>query len=184
MAPRSLDSLPAELLLQIAGYLTAPLHELERIFDHFHGSGPLGWERAAATDEEIAAFRCYARLNSLVRVCRKTYDVLNPNLYRLALQWMDFLLSAPCVSIGDFVSMGELGIRILDKFINAGLVGDLRRNVSSYHDRSTLPDMETFEIEARFFPSYVSVKAFPGRHRSVPVRPTSNSPAAGRRSDV
>lgn len=173
MAPRSLDSLPAELLLQIAGYLTAPLHELERIFDHFHGSGPLGWERAAATDEEIAAFRCYARLNSLVRVCRKTYDVLNPNLYRLALQWMDFLLSAPCVSIGDFVSMGELGIRILDKFINAGLVGDLRRNVSSYHDRSTLPDMETFEIEARFFPSYVSVKAFPGRHRSVPVRPTS-----------
>ncbi|KAI6351894.1 hypothetical protein MCOR25_009688 [Pyricularia grisea] len=168
MAFKSLDSIPPELLLQIGGYLTAALFATQSRgrSEGSHQVVPSYWN-------DRAAFNCYANLSSFARVSRTTYDVLNPVLYRLAARWMDLGLPSSPLSIGALVNKGELGLRVMDKLIDAGLVGDLLRDRQVASEYGIDAELETFQCEGRYYPSSVSVEVFPGRYQSLPVRPKS-----------
>ncbi|TLD34291.1 hypothetical protein PspLS_01542 [Pyricularia sp. CBS 133598] len=164
MTIKSLETLPTELLIHIAGYVATPLFDLK----HVDQSWTDTWWNASP--EQLAALKAFDLLNSLALVCRTTYSVLNPCLYRFAARWKDLGLPESPVPVGELVYHGELGLKVIDKLIGAGLVGNFKSGPRKFTEE-TDRERETFNYQTRHLPSRGSAELWAGRYRSVSVRP-------------
>ncbi|QBZ60258.1 hypothetical protein PoMZ_07197 [Pyricularia oryzae] len=91
MAITSLDTLPVELLMHIAGYVAAPLFELR---SNRRKSWPVTWWRA-----DLLRSRTPSTPLTYSLVCRTTYNTVNPCLYQSAARWKDLSMPESAVPI-------------------------------------------------------------------------------------
>lgn len=111
MAITSLDTLPVELLMHIAGYVAAPLFELRsnrhKIMASYMVARRFLRSRTPSTPLTYSL------------VCRTTHNTLNPCLCQSVARWKDLSMPESHVPIGELVYHGELGLKVIDKLIDA-----------------------------------------------------------------